>query len=205
MDGVLIEAKEWHYEALNKALGLFGCQISHDEHLTTYDGLPTAKKLDMLSADRGFPKSLHRFINELKQEITLQTVYARCTPLFIHEYALSNLKYSGYKIAVASNSVRETVKLMMDRSQLARWIDFQLSNQDIDLPKPAPDIYLAACKKLECQPEECLVIEDNQNGIIAARSAGAHLMTVKEVNDVTYEGIIAKISELESGEAQVIG
>ena len=41
MDGVLIEAKDWHYEALNRALGLFGFGISRYEHLTTYDGLPT--------------------------------------------------------------------------------------------------------------------------------------------------------------------
>jgi beta-phosphoglucomutase len=45
MDGVLIEAKDWHYEALNRALKLFGYEISRYEHLTTFDGLPTRRKL----------------------------------------------------------------------------------------------------------------------------------------------------------------
>ncbi|WP_244574490.1 HAD hydrolase-like protein [Cohaesibacter sp. ES.047] len=67
MDGVLIEAKDWHYEALNRALLLFGYEISRFDHLTTYDGLPTRKKLEMLSAERNLPRSLHSFINEMKQ------------------------------------------------------------------------------------------------------------------------------------------
>jgi beta-phosphoglucomutase len=62
MDGVLVEAKEWHYKALNRALELFGYQISRYDHLTTYDGLPTSKKLEMLSLESGLPKELHKFI-----------------------------------------------------------------------------------------------------------------------------------------------
>ena len=68
MDGVLIEAKNWHYEALNKALGLFGMEISRYDHLVTYDGLPTKRKLEMLTAERGLPIGLHDFINEMKQK-----------------------------------------------------------------------------------------------------------------------------------------
>ena len=54
MDGVLIEAKDWHYEALNRALRLFGYEISRYDHLVTYDGLPTSKKLEMLSLEKGY-------------------------------------------------------------------------------------------------------------------------------------------------------
>ena len=49
MDGVLIDAKDWHYEALNRALNLFGFKISQESHLTTFDGLPTREKLKILS------------------------------------------------------------------------------------------------------------------------------------------------------------
>ena len=69
MDGVLIEAKDWHYEALNKSLRLFGYEISRIDHLATYDGLPTRKKLEMLSIERGLPIELHGFVNEMKQNI----------------------------------------------------------------------------------------------------------------------------------------
>src|SRR2546422_8444783 len=47
MDGVLIDAKEWHYESLNRALDLFGMAIDRDAHLATFDGLPTRRKLEI--------------------------------------------------------------------------------------------------------------------------------------------------------------
>ena len=75
MDGVLIDAKDWHYEALNKALKLFGMEISKHDHLVTYDGLPTNIKLKMISDERGLPTSLHNFINEMKQSYTNDCIY----------------------------------------------------------------------------------------------------------------------------------
>lgn len=106
MDGVLIDAKNWHYEALNRALQLFGYSISRESHLSTFDGLPTRTKLEMLTKSRGLPKGLHDFLNTLKQTYTLEISYQRCKPTFNHQYALSRLKEDGYKIAVCSNSVR---------------------------------------------------------------------------------------------------
>ena len=58
MDGVLVEAKDWHYEAFNKALDVFGLPISRSEHLSLYDGLPTRKKLEMLTEKKGLPTQL---------------------------------------------------------------------------------------------------------------------------------------------------
>ncbi len=189
MDGVLIDAKEWHYEALNKALGLFGYNISRYDHLVTYDGLPTKKKLEMLTAESGLPESLHGFINELKQMYTMELIYTRCKPVFNHEYALARFKSEGYLLAVASNSIRDTVDLMMEKSGLAHYFDFTLSNQDVKNGKPNPEIYNKAIERLRLSPEECLVVEDNQNGIKAAKASGAKVMHVDTVNDVNYANI----------------
>lgn len=189
MDGVLIDAKEWHYEALNKALGLFGYEISRYDHLVTYDGLPTSKKLEMLTMEKGMPKKLHKFINNLKQQYTVDKIFTDCHPMFHHEYALSSLKAEGYHIAVASNSVRKTVELMMEKSNLLPYLDFFLSNQDVTKSKPDPEIYNTAIKRLGLQPKECLVVEDNKNGIQAAKAAGAHVMEVNTVYDVNYDNI----------------
>lgn len=197
MDGVLIEAKDWHYEALNKALGLFGMEISRYDHLITYDGLPTKKKLEMLSTERGLPIELHDFINEMKQQYTLEIVYARCKPRFFHEYALSRLKQEGYQLAVASNSIRKTVQIMMDRSALLGYLDFFLSNQDVSMGKPDPEIYTKAFRYLGLQPQECLVVEDNEKGIKAAKASGAWLMEVDEVEEVNYQNIMSHIMRIE--------
>ncbi len=193
MDGVLIDAKEWHYEALNRALGLFGYEISRYDHLVTYDGLPTSKKLEMLSMEKGMPVKLHKFINELKQQYTVDKIFTDCHPVFYHEYALSTLKTNGYRLAVASNSIRNTVELMMDKSSLLPYLDFFLSNQDVTKAKPDPEIYLTAIHRLKLLPEECLVVEDNKNGIAAGKAAGAHVMEVNHVYDVNYENIMKHI------------
>ena len=200
MDGVLIDAKDWHYEALNKALALFGFSISRYDHLVTYDGLPTKKKLEMLTLERGLPKGLHHFINELKQIYTMEMIFQKCKPVFYHEYALSRLKAEGYRLAVASNSIRQTVELMMEKSNLARYMDLMLSNQDVSKPKPDPEIYNTAIARLGLKPEECLIVEDNQNGIKAAQASGANVMVVNSVEDVNYTNIKANIKKFESVE-----
>ncbi len=194
MDGVLIDAKDWHYESLNRALGLFGMEISRYDHLVTYDGLPTRKKLQMLSLERGLPVALHDFLNDLKQQYTTELIATRCRPSFQHQYALSRLRSLGYKIAVCSNSVRSTIELMMQKSALAQYLDFFLSNQDIKHGKPSPEIYLKAIDRLGLQPKECLIVEDNPNGIAAANASGAHVLEVATVEDVCLSNILTKIS-----------
>ena len=189
MDGVLIEAKEWHYEALNKALSLFGMPISRIDHLSTFDGLPTRKKLELLSIDRGLPNQLHEFINQLKQKYTMELVHTQCNPRFVHEYALSRLKREGYKIAVCSNSIRATVDAMMQRANLNKYLDLSLSNEDVANGKPDPEIYLKAIKHFQLSPSECLIVEDNENGIRAAKASGAHVMVVSDTDEVNYQNI----------------
>lgn len=197
MDGVLIDAKDWHYEALNRALGLFGMEISRYDHLVTYDGLPTVRKLEMLSLERGLPKALHAFINDMKQRYTMEIVHTRCKPIYYHEYALSKLKSDNYHLAVCSNSIRNTIEVMMARANLSKYVDFVVSAQDVKIGKPAPEIYLKAIERLGLAPSECLVLEDNENGIKAALASGAHLMRVDSVADVNYQNIREKIAQIE--------
>jgi HAD superfamily hydrolase (TIGR01509 family) len=189
MDGVLIEAKDWHYEALNKALNLFGMEISRYDHLVTYDGLPTKKKLEMLSNESGLPIELHEFINDIKQQYTIDIVYASCKPTFHHEYALSRLKNMGYKMAICSNSIRNTIEVMMKKASLEKYFEFYISNQDVKNGKPDPEMYNKAMYKLGLNPKECMIIEDNENGIKAAKASGAWVMEVDTVEDVNIHNI----------------
>lgn len=198
MDGVLIDAKDWHYEALNQALGVFGMEINRYDHLVTYDGLPTKKKLEMLTLERGLPRALHSFINDMKQEYTLQLGYAKCKPLFIHQYALSHLRDQGYKMVVCSNSIRKTIEVLFERASLTEYFDFCLSNEDVKESKPDPEIYKKAIERLNLQPNECLILEDNENGIKAAKASGANVLVIHNVHEVTLENIIKRISEIEA-------
>lgn len=189
MDGVLVDAKDWHYEALNRALNLFGYNVTRYDHLVTFDGLPTRRKLEMLSKEQHLPRGLHDFLNELKQIYTMEVVHARCKPIFQHEFALSSLKAAGYRLGVASNSIRQTVEVMMHKTNLAPYLELMISNQDVKAAKPDPEIYLTALKRLGVSPRECLVVEDNEVGIAAARAAGTPVMVVGGITDVTLENI----------------
>lgn len=201
MDGVLVDAKDWHYVALNNALGLFGLGISRYDHLVTYDGLPTRKKLEMLSAERGLPFRLHDFINDMKQQYTMELIHAQCKPVFYHEYALSKLKKDGYRLAVASNSIRQTVEVMMERAKLFDYLDFFLSSEDVKVGKPDPEIYVKAINMLGLDPKQCLIVEDNENGKQAALRSGAWMMEVSTVKEVNYSNIMQTIKRIESDQS----
>ena len=198
MDGVLIDAKDWHYAALNRALEHFGYTISRESHLSTFDGLPTRQKLKMLTKSRGLPEGLHEFLNALKQSYTLEISYQNCKPAFNHQYALSKLKSEGYKIAVCSNSVRQSVEAMMKLSALEGYLDEMVSNEDVINGKPDPEMYLKAMDMLGVRPEECIILEDNEHGIQAAIASGGHLLKIGVPDDVTYQLIKARIVEIEA-------
>ncbi|WP_256011170.1 HAD family hydrolase [Desertivirga xinjiangensis] len=200
MDGVLIDAREWHYEALNRALGLFGEEISRYDHLITFDGLPTKDKLNMLTLERKFPIGLHNFVNLMKQEYTMEIIFAKCKPTFHHQYALSKLKNEGYKMAVCSNSIKNTIQVMMEKSGLLGYLDFFISNQDVVKGKPDPEMYNLAIRRLGLLPSECLIVEDNENGVRAALASKANLLRVEQVSDVNYFNIINRIKEIESND-----
>lgn len=198
MDGTLIEAKDWHFEAFNRALELFGMPISRIDHETTFDGLPTSRKLEMLTIERGLPKELHGFLNEMKQRHTVEMIHTQCRPAFSQEQALSTLKARGYRLAVCSNSIKPTIDLMMEKAELMKYLEFTVSNQCVAKSKPAPDMYLLAMERMGLQPHECLIVEDNENGIKAARASGGHLLVVHDVADTNITNITNRIREIEA-------
>jgi HAD superfamily hydrolase (TIGR01509 family) len=198
MDGVLIDAKDWHFEALNEALDLFGAKISIYDHLVTFDGLPTSHKLEILTSAGKLPIDLHPIINKMKQKHTMRMILNKCKPTFNHQYALSKLHAEGYKMAVCSNSIRKSVEVMIEQAGIDKYFEFYVSNQDVLKGKPDPEMYNLAMSKLGFMPEECLILEDNENGIKAANSSGGHLLKIGEVTDVTYENIKRRIKEIEN-------
>ncbi len=193
MDGVLIDARQLHYEAFNAALAPFGLQISHDAHLANFDGLSTRQKLRILSDTRGMPLGLHELVNELKQKHTRAKISVHCRPVFHHRYMLSRLQREGYRLALCSNSVRTSVQQMMRSAGIEEFFEFLLSNEDVERPKPAPDMYHEAVRRMGLEADECLAVEDNASGVAAAESASIHVLKVADPDDVTYQRVAAAL------------
>lgn len=203
LDGVLVDATEWHYEALNRALRLFGFDITRYEHLSDYNGLPTRKKLEMLSVEKGLPPALHTMLNRLKQVYTRDEILTRCRPVFEKEYMLSRLRAEGYRLAVCSNSIRESLQMMIHQSGLDDYFDFLVSNEDVSQPKPDPEIYANAIARLGVAPSQVLIVEDAPHGIEAARRSGAHVCQVSGFTDVEYFRVRAAIDRADRRSASV--
>ena len=186
LDGVLVDATEWHYEALNRALGLFGFEISRYEHLSTYNGLPTRRKLDMLTVEKGLPAAIHDMVGRLKQIYTRDEILAKCRPTFEKEYMLHRLRREGFRLACCSNSIRDTLELMIRQSGVTECFEFLMSNEDVSRPKPDPEIYEKAIARMGVSPGEVLIVEDAPHGVEAARRSGAYVCHVSGFAEVDY-------------------
>jgi len=199
LDGVLVDARELHYNALNKALESIDKKfiIPRDEHLSTYDGLSTTKKLNLLSENKKLPKELHDSVWRLKQEKTRQIIDGFSIDSRI-QGILRSLKSEGYMIACATNSIRETAKLQLIRKGFFEYIDFMYSNQDVTNPKPNSEIYLRCMLRAQVNPNETLIIEDSHIGRKGAIASGGVLCGVKDTTDVTYDRIKKYIHESNS-------
>jgi beta-phosphoglucomutase len=197
MDGVLIDATEWHYEALNESLEIFGFSIPRDEHLNRFNGMTTRSKLEILSAEKNLPRGLHSIISDVKQDRTLRIAAKMCFPNASHLILLSTLKERDIKVGVVTNSIRLTSEFMLEYAGLTKYLDVLITNEDVDRPKPAPDGYRLAMKKLESLPGDTVVIEDGDHGIAAAISAGARVVKVSNPGEVSLELIDRIMGEAE--------
>ena len=199
LDGVLIEAKNIHFEALNRALETYA--ISWNEHLTTYDGLKTYQKLEMLSKEKDLPKKDHHNIWKKKQEYTLEAL----SDLQIDSNLIStltDLSIDGHKLVCCSNSIRKTVLTVLAKLGLIEFMDLIISNEDVLNAKPHPEMYWQAISKMNCLPEETLIIEDSPYGLLAAARSKSYILRVKNPKEVTYNNINNKINQINMGNKQ---
>jgi HAD superfamily hydrolase (TIGR01509 family) len=201
LDGVLVESRDLHYEALNRALTeVAGPEfaISRDEHESVYDGLSTNQKLRLLTASKGLAEHLNHAIWTRKQELTEELVRTILRPTQHVLDAVVALKAMGFPIAVASNCIRSSVRSILEAIGIAPHIDVYVSNEDVAQPKPDPDMYLSVCRAFCVDPSEALVIEDSPKGFEAAARAGCHLMRVHSPADLSIAAVRDRIAAVES-------
>lgn len=199
LDGVLIESRELHYHSLNDALHSIDPKyiIGRDEHLAVYDGLNTTKKLKMLSESKGLPTEYHDMVWQRKQIATFELIKKFPIDTKLIDI-FSKLKNTGYMIAVASNSIRETVKLSLLKIGVMEYVDYYVSNQDVTHPKPYPEMYWQCMTALKCLPKDTLIIEDSHIGRQGAMDSGAVLLAVENTHDVTWEKINTRLQQMNS-------
>lgn len=197
LDGVLIDSRELHYDALNDALRKVGKEfvITREEHLSKYDGLNTTRKLKMLTAEKGLPVSSYDKVWQDKQESTFNLVRGFCKE-YLLQTIFRKIKARGYKIAIASNSIRETVKLSLLSIGVMDEVDYFVSNEDVSRAKPYPEMYWKCMTTLNALPKNTIIVEDSHIGRQGALDSGAHLLAVENAKEVNSEHMMQRIYDL---------
>ena len=189
LDGVLVDTKKIHFEALNAALKKYRFEkITIDDHVKVFDGLPTTEKLKILQKKKRLPKKYFARINKYKQKVTTQILKKNIKK---NDKIIQMMKslHKNYKIAVATNAVNSTLKICLSKLGISKYVHFKLSNEDIVNPKPNPEIYLRIFIKFGIYPSEALIIEDSHYGREAAISSGAKLLPIKKIDELDLKKI----------------
>lgn len=188
LDGVLVDSKDVHFSALNRALESVrpGSSISRTRHLAVFDGLDTQAKLEILVQSGQITRDDFQSVWELKQEFTAAEFEAlNQDPELIAIFR--ELKANGFRIAVASNSIRHTVATVITSLGIIQYVDLFLGNEDVKSRKPHPEIYWTVMSYFGVLPEETMVIEDSPIGRESARRSGARVLEVFNRAELSLE------------------
>lgn len=171
LDGVLTDTAEFHYLAWKRLADEEGIPFSRELN-ERMRGLSRRDSLRVLLGGRevseeqaqALMERKNRYYQELLKGLTPAHILPGVIPL------LQTLRERGIRIAVASAS--RNARIVLERLGLEAWIDVLVDGNMVERPKPAPDLFLEAARRLKVSPSECVVVEDAAAGIAAARAAG---------------------------------
>ena len=188
LDGVLVDACEWHRIALNKALKhVCDYEISLDDHKSIFNGIPTRVKLEKLTEIGKIERNQHDDIYELKQKITKKIILEKSKVRSEKVEMIYHLRERGLKVCCFTNSIRETAELMLSTSGVIDLLDMIITNQDVKNPKPDPEGYLKILSHFNILPSDTIIVEDSPKGIEAAILSGCQVIGVLNSDQVTLE------------------
>ena len=180
-----------HWRALNKALSEAGLdQISHEDHVTRFDGLSTRTKLEML----GVPQWLRDTVADSKQAHTLKMVHeeVRPDPRLLGE--LAKIEQHLF-IGVVSNALLDTCVPVLMRSGLGRHVKLLIAGPH-QFGKPHPSPYLKAITAAHLDPNETVAVEDNHYGVQSADAAGLSCIEVTGPKDITFDLVMRAFAQV---------
>tara|TARA_Y100000310_G_scaffold218218_1_gene219408 strand:- start:2059 stop:2694 length:636 start_codon:yes stop_codon:yes gene_type:complete len=196
LDGVLVDACEWHRLALNRALKeVSDYEISLEDHVATFNGIPTRVKLAKLVELGTIEEGQVEEIYHLKQDLTVQLIEESAHERQEKIDLINWLKEKGVKVACYTNSIRKTADLMLEKTGVFSLLDRTITNQDVKESKPAPEGYVDLVKHYDLDPSEVAIVEDSPKGLQAAYASGCNVMEVPNADAVNKENVRSFINE----------
>lgn len=195
LDGVLAHTADIHHHTLELAIK----GALEQEHLddpdniefNVTDGVRTYVKLKAISERYNLSPDFVARADSIKKQKTIESLQA-LTPHYIIQSGLALIRSRGYTVYLASNSRREFVDIVMQACDLSKHISFTLTGDEVDNPKPHPEIFLRCIEHFE-QTNNCvvdrsdvLIFEDSPAGLQAAKDSGAQVIAVNPLLLTTF-------------------
>jgi len=170
-DGVLVNTMELHYEAYSKACREAGVHIDKKQFFNQA-GMTGREQIKYFADKDGIEVDIER-VYRRKSELGKDWT-DRATDIKCNIELLNLLRDNGVRVAIATGSTRKSILPIMKKFAIE--VDAIATSEDVERGKPYPDLFLCAAEKLGIPPENCIVVEDSDVGIEAAKNAGMHAL-----------------------------
>lgn len=171
MDGVLVDSQPYHFKADIDTMAEYGV-IKDQKFYESFAGTLTADRMRTLKEMFGLDVPVEEMT--IKRENMILDIMGKedIKPVSGIPEFLRSIEEKGLTTAVASSSDYKLINLILDRLKIAQYFDSVTSGSDVKRGKPSPDVFLLAAERIGIEPAECLVVEDSENGVKAAKAAG---------------------------------
>lgn len=174
-DGTLVDSMPVHFLAWHETITRYGI-IFPEDRFYALGGMPSHRIIEMLAAEQGIAIDANRVATEKEQAFL--TRIDLLVP--IQSVVQVASQYRGSKpIAVASGGFREIILQQLIQVNMANWFDTIVTAEDTVRHKPEPDVFLEAARRLGVEPESCLVFEDADLGVEAAKRANMNCIDIR--------------------------
>jgi len=183
MDDLMVNSDPLHTIAWEKLLKKFDKKFSDipEELKAKFIGIRVIDTCKKIIEIFNLNTDLNSFYDE-RIKIFLEIVKSELETMPGLIESLKLFKANKFKIALASSGAKEYIHLVLDKFSIGEYFDVIVSGDCVSIGKPDPETYLVASKKLGLEPMECVVLEDSQNGIIAAIQAGCKCIAIVNPN-----------------------
>jgi HAD superfamily hydrolase (TIGR01509 family) len=198
-DGLLLDTEHAWTRAEEALFERHGSTFTQ-QHKRELIGTSRTESAQILERQLGLPGRGEALTDEL-HELVMAEVAAGVPPRPGALELVAAVRAAGVPVGLASNSAREFVEQVLDVAELTNGqFDVVVTADDVAAPKPAPDIYLAACAALGAPPESSAALEDSPPGVASARAAGMYVIAVPYFPDTPVEGASLVASSLADAE-----
>ncbi|WNR43663.1 HAD family hydrolase [Paenibacillus roseipurpureus] len=203
MDGVIIDSEPLHFKVDEYVMNTFGIDITQKE-LEEFVGMTNPEMWSKLIAKYSLSQTVEEIINlqlNTKLELLKQS---NEQPIEGVKELIVTLKQNQIRIGLASSSPRIFIEAVLKKFDIRHNFSDIISGEEVLKGKPAPDIYLRIAKLFGVRVEECIVLEDSKNGIVAAKAAGMKCIGYKNLNSGNQDlsaadYIVNRIKEINYG------